>query len=93
MSTPAEKLKQFDDYKVRDISLAGWGRKEINIAEGEMPALMALREKYKTEQPLKGANIMGCIHMTIQTAVLIETLVELGATVRWSSCNLSLIHI
>ena len=88
MSTPAEKLKQFDDYKVRDISLAGWGRKEINIAEGEMPALMALREKYKTEQPLKGANIMGCIHMTIQTAVLIETLVELGATVRWSSCNI-----
>ena len=88
MSTPAEKLKQSDDFKVRDISLAAWGRKEINIAEGEMPALMALREKYKTEQPLKGANIMGCIHMTIQTAVLIETLVELGATVRWSSCNI-----
>ena len=64
MSTPAEKLKQSDDFKVRDISLAAWGRKEINIAEGEMPALMALREKYKTEQPLKGANIMGCIHMT-----------------------------
>lgn len=88
MSTPVEKLKQFDDYKVRDISLAGWGRKEINIAEGEMPALMALREKYKTEQPLKGANIMGCIHMTIQTAVLIETLKALGADVRWASCNI-----
>ena len=88
MSTPAEKLNSFDDYKVRDISLAGWGRKEINIAEGEMPALIKLREKYKVEQPLKGANIMGCIHMTIQTAVLIETLVELGANVRWSSCNI-----
>ena len=88
MSTPAEKLNSFDDYKVRDISLAGWGRKEINIAEGEMPALMKLREKYKAEQPLKGANVMGCIHMTIQTAVLIETLVDLGADVRWSSCNI-----
>ncbi len=66
-------MSNFEDFKVRDISLAGWGRKEINIAEGEMPALMALRDKYKTEQPLKGANIMGCIHMTIQTAVLIET--------------------
>ena len=88
MSTPAEKLNSFDDYKVRDISLAGWGRKEINIAEGEMPALMKLREKYKAEQPLKGANVMGCIHMTIQTAVLIETLIELGANVRWSSCNI-----
>ncbi|MDF0749795.1 adenosylhomocysteinase [Marinobacter sp. 71-i] len=88
MSTPAEKLNQSDDFKVRDISLAAWGRKEINIAEGEMPALMKLREKYKTEQPLKGANIMGCIHMTIQTAVLIETLIELGANVRWSSCNI-----
>jgi len=88
MSTPAEKLNSFDDYKVRDIALAGWGRKEINIAEGEMPALMKLREKYKAEQPLKGANVMGCIHMTIQTAVLIETLIELGANVRWSSCNI-----
>src|SRR5690554_1002945 len=88
MSTPAEKLNNFDDYKVRDITLADWGRKEIKIAEGEMPALMKLREKYKAEQPLKGANIMGCIHMTIQTAVLIETLVELGANVRWSSCNI-----
>src|SRR5690606_20702950 len=64
------------------------GRKEIDIAEGEMPALMALREKYKAQQPLKGARIMGCIHMTIQTAVLIETLVALGAEVRWSSCNI-----
>ena len=88
MSTPAEKLTTFEDYKVRDITLADWGRKEIKIAEGEMPALMKLREKYKAEQTLKGANIMGCIHMTIQTAVLIETLVELGANVRWSSCNI-----
>ena len=78
----------FSDYKVADMSLADWGRKEIKIAEGEMPALMALRRKYKDEQPLAGAKIMGCIHMTIQTAVLIETLVDLGADVRWSSCNI-----
>lgn len=78
----------FSDYKVADISLADWGRKEIEIAEGEMPALMALRRKYKAEQPLAGAKIMGCIHMTIQTAVLIETLIDLGADVRWSSCNI-----
>ena len=78
----------FTDYKVADISLAEWGRKEIEIAEGEMPALMALRRKYKDEQPLAGAKVMGCIHMTIQTAVLIETLVDLGAQVRWSSCNI-----
>ena len=78
----------FSDYKVADISLADYGRREIEIAEGEMPALMALRRKYKAEQPLKGAKIMGCIHMTIQTAVLIETLIELGAEVRWSSCNI-----
>ncbi|EWH11885.1 S-adenosyl-L-homocysteine hydrolase [Catenovulum agarivorans DS-2] len=76
------------DYKVADISLADWGRKELSIAESEMPALMAIREKYKAEQPLKGAKILGCIHMTIQTGVLIETLVELGAEVRWSSCNI-----
>lgn len=76
------------DYKVADMSLADWGRREIEIAEGEMPALMALREKYSAEQPLKDARIMGCIHMTIQTAVLIETLVALGAEVRWSSCNI-----
>jgi len=78
----------FSDYKVADITLADWGRKEIQIAEGEMPALMALRRKYKEAQPLAGAKIMGCIHMTIQTAVLIETLVDLGADVRWSSCNI-----
>ncbi len=78
----------FSDYKVADISLAEWGRREIEIAEGEMPAPMALRSKYKAHQPLKGAKIMGCIHMTIQTAVLIETLIELGADVRWSSCNI-----
>jgi adenosylhomocysteinase len=76
------------DYKVADISLAEWGRKELTIAEGEMPALMKIREKYMAEQPLKGAKILGCIHMTIQTGVLIETLVALGAEVRWSSCNI-----
>ena len=75
-------------FKVADISLAPWGRREIEIAEGEMPALMAIRAKYRDQQPLKGARIMGCIHMTIQTAVLIETLVALGAEVRWSSCNI-----
>ena len=78
----------FSDYKVADISLAGWGRMEIEIAETEMPALMAIRRKYSAKQPLKDAKILGCIHMTIQTAVLIETLVELGAEVRWSSCNI-----
>ncbi|EKV00178.1 adenosylhomocysteinase [Leptolyngbya sp. PCC 7375] len=76
------------DYKVADISLASWGRKEIAIAEGEMPALMAIRKKYSDSKPLSGAKIIGCIHMTIQTAVLIETLIELGAEVRWSSCNI-----
>nr|WP_317450650.1 adenosylhomocysteinase [Phytohalomonas tamaricis] len=76
------------DFKVADMSLADWGRREIRIAETEMPALMKIREKYRAEQPLKDARIAGCIHMTIQTAVLIETLVELGATVRWSSCNI-----
>ncbi|GBQ82309.1 adenosylhomocysteinase [Acetobacter malorum] len=76
------------DYKVKDLSLAEWGRKEISIAEGEMPGLMALREEYGASQPLKGARIAGCLHMTIQTAVLIETLTALGATVRWSSCNI-----
>ncbi len=78
----------FTDYKVADMSLADWGRREIIIAESEMPALMGLRTKYAGEQPLKGAKILGCIHMTIQTAVLIETLTELGADVRWSSCNI-----
>ncbi|NNL08960.1 MAG: adenosylhomocysteinase [Croceitalea sp.] len=75
-------------FKVKDISLSDWGRKEIELAEAEMPGLMALREEYKKEQPLKGARIAGCLHMTIQTAVLIETLVELGADVTWSSCNI-----
>ncbi|MDD2319327.1 MAG: adenosylhomocysteinase [Geobacteraceae bacterium] len=78
----------FTDYKVRDISLAPWGRKEIDIAEKEMPGLMALREEYGADKPLAGARIAGSLHMTIQTAVLIETLVELGAEVRWSSCNI-----
>ena len=78
----------FSDYKVADISLADYGRKEIKLAETEMPALMGLRQRYQAEQPLKGAKIVGCIHMTIQTAVLIETLVALGAEVRWTSCNI-----
>ncbi len=77
-----------NDYKVKDITLADWGRKEITIAENEMPGLMALRAEYKGKLPLKGARIAGCLHMTIQTAVLIETLLELGAEVRWSSCNI-----
>ena len=79
---------KFQDYKVTDINLADWGQKEINIAETEMPGLMALRKEYSSSQPLKGANIVGCLHMTIQTAVLIETLIALGASVRWSSCNI-----
>ena len=77
-----------NDYKVADLNLADFGRKEIELAEAEMPALMTLRQKYKESQPLAGANILGCIHMTIQTAVLMETLVDLGAKVRWSSCNI-----
>ena len=77
-----------NDYKVADIELADFGRREISLAENEMPALMALRDKYKAEQPLAGAKIMGCIHMTIQTAVLMETLVDLGAELRWSGCCL-----
>ena len=76
------------DYEVMDISLANWGRKEISIAETEMPGLIACRELFGKDKPLKGARIAGCLHMTIQTAVLIETLIELGATVRWSSCNI-----
>ncbi len=79
---------QKQDYKVKDMSLADWGRKEIRLAEAEMPGLMALRKEYGQLKPLKGARIAGCLHMTIQTAVLIETLVELGAEVRWSSCNI-----
>ena len=78
----------FADYKVADISLASWGRKEIAIAETEMPGLMAVREEYRAQQPLKGARIAGSLHMTIQTAALIETLKILGAQVRWASCNI-----
>jgi adenosylhomocysteinase len=81
-------MPEFADYKVADISLAGWGRREIAIAETEMPGLMALREEFGAARPLAGARIVGCLHMTIQTAVLIETLMQLGATVRWSSCNI-----
>ncbi|MGH8523208.1 MAG: adenosylhomocysteinase [Gammaproteobacteria bacterium] len=87
MSTqPMEKTTA--DYKVADLKLAEWGRKEIDIAEGEMPGLMALREEYQGKKPLAGARIAGCLHMTVQTAVLIETLIQLGAEVRWSSCNI-----
>ena len=75
-------------YKVKDINLGSWGRLEIELAEAEMPGLMALRENYRDSKPLKGARIAGCLHMTIQTAVLIETLIELGAEVSWSSCNI-----
>ncbi len=82
------KTAAYVPFKVKDISLADWGRKEIELAEAEMPGLMSLREEYKDEQPLKGARIAGCLHMTIQTAVLIETLVALGAEVTWSSCNI-----
>jgi len=85
-SQPVENISP--DYKIADISLADWGRKEVAIAESEMPGLMALRTEYKDSQPLKGARIAGCLHMTIQTAVLIETLTALGAEVRWSSCNI-----
>jgi adenosylhomocysteinase len=81
-------MPDFTDYKVADIELAGWGRREIAIAETEMPGLMALREEFGKAQPLAGARIVGCLHMTIQTAVLIETLIALGASVRWSSCNI-----
>lgn len=86
MSTATAEVQQ--DYKVADIGLAEWGRKEIAIAEHEMPGLMALREEYAGKEPLKGARIAGCLHMTIQTAVLIETLADLGAEIRWSSCNI-----
>ena len=85
-STPAGS--EFSDYKVADMSLAQWGRKEIAIAETEMPGLMALREEYADAKPLAGARIAGSLHMTIQTAVLIETLIKLGAQVRWASCNI-----
>jgi len=81
-------MSEFTDYKVADMSLAEWGRKEVKIAETEMPGLMALREEYAGKKPLAGARIVGCLHMTIQTAVLMETLVDLGAEIRWSSCNI-----
>ena len=84
---------KYTPFKVKDISQAKWGREEIKLAEAEMPALMKLREKYGDSKPLAGAKIMGCIHMTIQTAVLIETLVKLGALVRWSSCTVSYTHL
>ena len=84
----SRKVRTTHDYKVRDISLAGWGRKEISVAEQEMPGLMSVREKYGTQKPLKGVRLSGSLHMTIETAVLIETLVELGASVRWASCNI-----
>ncbi len=88
MGTETLDKTQVLPYKVKDISLAEWGRKEIRLAEAEMPGLMAIREEYKSKQPLKGARIAGCLHMTIQTAVLIETLIDLGAEVTWSSCNI-----
>src|SRR6476659_2659820 len=87
MSTTTQQIAK-EDYKVADIKLADWGRKEISIAEREMPGLMAIREKYAPSKPLQGVRITGSLHMTIQTAVLIETLVALGATVRWASCNI-----
>jgi adenosylhomocysteinase len=83
---PVENIEP--DYKVADIGLAEWGRKEIAIAETEMPGLMAVREEYAASKPLAGARIAGCLHMTIQTAVLMETLIALGAEIRWSSCNI-----
>src|ERR671931_2890781 len=88
MSTTTTETRTKQDYKVADISLADFGRKEISIAEKEMPGLMALREKYTATKPLNGVRITGSLHMTIQTAVLIETLVELGATVRWAAWNI-----
>ncbi len=90
MPTAAAKTpaKSEQDFRVKDLSLAAWGRKEIEVAESEMPGLMALREEFRGKRPLEGARIAGCLHMTIETAVLIETLIELGATVRWSSCNI-----
>ena len=85
-------MSEFTDYQVADISLADWGRKELTLAEAEMPGLMALRDEFGASKPLKGAKIAGSLHMTIQTACLIETLVELGAEVRWVSCNIFSTH-
>src|SRR5882724_8909390 len=86
MSTATENIAT--EYKVADMSLAGWGRKEISIAEQEMPGLMSIRRKYAVDKPLQGVRVTGSLHMTIQTAVLIETLIDLGASVRWASCNI-----
>ena len=88
MSTNIKK----NDFKIADMALADWGRKEIELAEKEMPGLMSLRSKYGASKPLRGAKIAGCLHMTIQTAVLIETLTDLGADVRWVSCNICLLY-
>src|SRR5689334_10336441 len=87
MNAPTD-IQQFTDFRVADLELAAWGRKEIAIAETEMPGLMAIREEFAPEQPLRGARIAGSLHMTVQTAVLIETLQALGADVRWASCNI-----
>src|SRR6185436_19607270 len=87
MNAPTD-IQQFTDFRVADLELAAWGRKEIAIAETEMPGLMAIREEFAPEQPLRGARIAGSLHMTIQTAVLIKTLKALGAEVRWASCNI-----
>src|SRR6201985_3036528 len=84
----SSSVETYTKYKVKDLSLAEWGRKEIGLAEAEMPGLMSIRAEYAASQPLKGARIAGCLHMTIQTAVLIETLIALGAEVKWSSCNI-----
>ena len=86
-------MKNFKDYKIADIKLAAWGRKEIELAEQEMPGLMALRAEYAKAQPLKGARVTGSLHMTIQTAVLIETLQALGAKIRWASCNAPILSV
>ena len=88
MSSTTTQTEKKQDYKIRDINLADWGRKEIAIAEKEMPGLMAIREKYAPGKPLAGVRVTGSLHMTIQTAVLIDTLVDLGASVRWASCNI-----
>src|ERR1700704_5142656 len=88
MSSATTRSDKRQDYKVADINLADWGRKEISIAEKEMPGLMSIREKYAKSKPLAGVRVTGSLHMTIQTAVLIETLVDLGASVRWASCNI-----
>src|SRR6476620_1937823 len=88
MGTATTLNQTFTDFKVADLSLADWGRKEISIAEHEMPGLMAIRRKYAKEKPLAGVRVTGSLHMTIQTAVLIETLADLGASVRWASCNI-----